>query len=186
VQVLYGAEDPAVPVRYWCYDETRFGLKTIPRRLITLPGTQPLGPVQWQFKAFYLYGAVEPLSGEHFFLEFSHHDSDCFQIYLEHLAQRYPHTLHIIQLDNASSHSAKKLELPDNIVLMFQPPYSPELNPIERLWQHMKDQLSWVLFSTLDSLRQTVSEILQGLTPQTIRSLTGYPFILSALKHANI
>jgi hypothetical protein len=64
-------------VRYWCYDETRFGLKTIPRRLITLPGAKPLAPVQWQFKAFYLYGAVEPLTGESFFLEFSHHDSDC-------------------------------------------------------------------------------------------------------------
>ncbi|KFI23559.1 hypothetical protein HW44_03375 [Nitrosococcus oceani] len=173
-------------MRYWCYDEMRFGLKTIPRRLITLPSTKPLAPVQWQFKAFYLYGAVEPVSGEHFFLECFHHDSDCFQIYLEHLAQRYPHTLHIIQLDNARSHSAKKLELPENIILMFQPPYSPKLNPIERLWQHRKDQLSWVLFSTLDSLRQTVTEILHELTPQTIRSLTGYPFILSALKHANI
>ena len=124
--------------------------------------------MQWQFKAF--YSTVEPLSGESFFLESSHHDSDCFQIYLEHLAQRYPHARHILQLDNTSSHSAKQLELPSNIVLMFQPPYSPELNPIERLWQHIKDQLSWVLFSSLDSLRQTVREILQDLTPQTIRS----------------
>jgi hypothetical protein len=109
-------------VRYGCYDETRFGLKTLPRRLITLPGAKPLAPVQWQFKAFYLYGAVEPLTGESFFLEFSHHDSDCFQIYLEQLAQHYPRTLHIVQLDNARSHWAKKLQLPKNIVLMFQPP----------------------------------------------------------------
>ncbi|EDZ66056.1 hypothetical protein NOC27_2736 [Nitrosococcus oceani AFC27] len=129
LQLLYGAEDPAVPVRYGCYDETDFGLKTIPRRLITPPGTKPLAPVQWQFKAFFFYGAVEPLSGESFF----------FHIYLDHLAQRYSHALPIVQLDNAHSHRAKKLELPENIVWLFQPPYSPELNPIKRLWQHMKD-----------------------------------------------
>jgi putative transposase len=128
-----------LPIRYGCLDERRFGLKSIPRRRITLSGTKPQGPVQWRFEAFYLYGAVEPMTGESFFLEFTHSDSTCFEVYLEQLAQHYPHRLHVIQLDQGSLHTAKRLQLPDNVVLLFQPPHSPQLNPIERLWQHLKD-----------------------------------------------
>ena len=174
-----------MPIRYWCLDESRFGLKTLPRRRITLSGTKPVGPMQWRFEAFYLYGAVEPVTGESFLLEFSHSDSTCFQLYLEPLAQHYPHQLHVIQLDNGSLHTAKKLQLPDNVVLLFQPPHSPQLNPIERLWQHLKDPLSWQIFNRLDDLREAITQRLEALTPMAI-ALTGYDFILSALKNANI
>ncbi len=51
-------------IRYWTQNESRFGLKTITRRRITLKKVKPLVKVQWLFKAFYLYGAVEPLTGE--------------------------------------------------------------------------------------------------------------------------
>jgi len=54
-------------LRYWCQDETRFGLKTIQRRRLTLKGIKPIGRMQWQYKTFYLYGVVEPQSGESFF-----------------------------------------------------------------------------------------------------------------------
>jgi putative transposase len=142
--------------------------------------------MQWRFEAFYLYGAVEPVTGESFFLEFTHSDSTCFEVYLEQLAQHYPHRLHVIQLDQGSLHTAKRLQLPDNVVLLFQPPHSPQLNPIERLWQHLKDPLSWQIFDRLDDLREVLTEHLKALTPAVIASLTGYDFILSALKNANI
>jgi transposase len=176
----------ALPIRYGCLDESRFGLKSIPRRRITLSGTKPQGPVQWRFEAFSLYGAVEPMTGESFFLEFTHSDSTCFEVYLEQLAQHYPHRLHVIQLDQGSLHTAKRLQLPDHVVLLFQPPHSPQLNPIERLWQHLKDPLSWQIFDRLDDLREVLTEHLKALTPAVIASLTGYDFILSALKNANI
>ncbi len=64
-------------LRYWCQDETRFGLKTIQRRRLTLKGIKPVGKVQWQYKTFYLYGVVEPKSGESFFFEFCHLDTIC-------------------------------------------------------------------------------------------------------------
>jgi hypothetical protein len=54
-------------LRYWCQDETRFGLKTIQRRRLTLKGIKPVGKMQWQYKTFYLYGVVEPKTGESFF-----------------------------------------------------------------------------------------------------------------------
>jgi transposase len=64
---------------------------------------------------------------------------------LNEFAQYYPDTLNIVVMDNGSCHKAKSLSIPENIVCLFFPPYSPELNPIERLWQDVKDQGSWAL-----------------------------------------
>jgi hypothetical protein len=58
------------PVRFFCEDETRIGLKTISGRKSTAKGIKPKGKVQWQFKATYLYGVVEPSTGESFFYRF--------------------------------------------------------------------------------------------------------------------
>jgi len=68
-------------LKYWCQDETRLGLKTIERKKITAVGVKPIGKVQWNFKAYYLYGAVAPQTGESFWLEFSHLDGLCFQVF---------------------------------------------------------------------------------------------------------
>ncbi len=65
-------------IRYWCEDESRFGLKTVTGRKLTLKGVKPVGQVQWTREALYLYGIVEPRTGEHYFLEFSHLDTICF------------------------------------------------------------------------------------------------------------
>ena len=174
------------PVRYWSQDESRLGLKTIVRRLLTLPGVKPVGPLQWKFEAFYLYGAVEPLTGASFFLEFSHLDSVCFQAFLKEFSKTYADSLNILQLDNGSFHVAKKLMIPDNVVLLLQPAYSPDVNPIERVWQYLKEKLSWLNLATLDALRKEMDAVLNSLTAACLASLTGYDFILSALKEARL
>ena len=135
-------------LKYWCQDETRIGLKTIERKKITARGVKPIGLVQWNFKAYYVYGAVAPKTGKSFWLKFSHLDSLCFQIFLEQLAGKYPNNLNVVQLDNGRFHHSSNLKIPDNILLIFQPPYSPELNSIERVGQHIKQQLSWKFMIT--------------------------------------
>ncbi len=140
--------------------------------------------MQWKFEAFYVYGAVEPLTGESFFLEFSYLDSVCFQTFLQTVSQTYSDSLNILQVDNASPHLAKNLILPENVILLFQPAYSPDVNPIERVWQSIKDKLSWLTVETLDELRSEMDAVLNLLTPEGIASLTGYDFIISALKKA--
>jgi len=136
--------------RYGCSDESRLGLKTITRRRLTRRGVKPLGQVQWAFKAYYLYGWVEPLTGESVFLECSHRNTDCFQAYLHKFSETYGNDLPIIPLDNARFHTATRLEIPNNIILWFQPPHSPDGNPIERFWAGIKTQLAWKLFDDLD------------------------------------
>jgi putative transposase len=55
-------------------------------------------------------------------------------MFLELLVAAYPHNLHIIQLDNGGFHRSLNLNIPESVILLFQPAYSPEVNPIERLW----------------------------------------------------
>ena len=129
---------------------------------------------------------VEPRTGESFFAEFSHVDGVCFQEYLSWFAQEHPQDLHLIQLDNGRLHTWSELEVPDNVILVFQPPYSPQVNPIERLWQEIKKHLKWALFDSLEELRRKLTKILLELTAPTISSITGWDFLLEALSIANI
>lgn len=134
----------------------------------------------------WLYGLVEPQTGESFFAEFSHVDGICFQEYLHWFAQEYPQELHLIQLDNGRLHTWSELELPENVILVFQPPYSPQVNPIERLWKEIKKHIKWELFDSLEALRRKLTKVLLSLSPPTVASVTGWDFILEALSIANI
>ncbi len=106
-------------LKYWCQDETRIDLKTIERKKITARGVKPIGLVQWNFKAYYLYGAVAPQTGENFWLEFSHLDSQCFQIFLDNLAAEYPEHLNVVQLDNGKFHHSSQLKIPSGYFTAF-------------------------------------------------------------------
>lgn len=173
-------------VRFFCQDETRIGLKTISGRKITAIGVKPKGKVQWQFKATYLYGIVEPATGEHFFYEFTHLNSDCFQVFLDLVSEQYKDSILIMQLDQAGAHKAKRLKIPANVILMFQPSHSPETNPIERVWQHFKLGLKWKLPKNLDELRLLMRTRLETLTQAVIASIVGWNSILEALSVAGI
>ncbi|BAZ52894.1 putative transposase [Nostoc sp. NIES-4103] len=171
-------------VRFFCADETRIGLKTITGKKITAKGVKSVGLHQWKFQATYLYGIIEPLTGEHFFWEFSHLNTDCFQIFLDLVAQHFSDSFLILQLDNGAFHKAKRLRVPDNIILFFQPSHSPELNPIEQIWQYLKRHLRWLMPKTLDKLRSALYFKLGRLTKSIIASIAGRKHILEALSVA--
>ena len=72
--------------------------------------------------------------------------------------------------------------MPDNIVLLPLPPYCPELNPIERLWQYIKSKIDFDLHKTLVALKQNVADILkEECTDSVVASITGYPYIVDAV-----
>jgi transposase len=169
------------PVRLFCLDESRFGRLPIQRRRITLTGVKPLGAVQYRFENFYVYGAIEPMTGESFFLELPYLNSPNCQIFLNEFSHGYQETLNIILMDNGSCHTAKSLVIPDNVVCLFLPPYSPELTPIERLWQEVKAQLAWLIATALDELEHRVARLITQYSRATIRSLTSYPYVVQAV-----
>lgn len=168
-------------ITYWFQDETRLGFRTETGKKITLKGVKPQQLLQWHYKYYYVYGLVEPLSGESFFYEFSHFNSDCLEVFLEKFAQEYSNEIHIIQLDNAPVHTANKLIIPENVILLFQPPYCPELNAIERIWEYIKQKLKNLWFNNLDDVKIKVAQILNSLDKDIIHSLTGWQYVLDAL-----
>jgi putative transposase len=91
---------------------------------------------------------------------------------LELFTSKYHEDLHIIQVDNGGFPNSLNLSIPENVILLFQPAYSPELNPIERLWGYIKEQLKWLRFEQIEELRAAVQKELNKLTHEVIASLT--------------
>lgn len=105
----------------------------------------------------------------------------CFDKFLELFASKYPLDLHLIKVENGGFYNSLNLRIPENVILLFQPAYSPKVNPIERLWGYIKEQLKWLRFEQIEELRAAVQKELEKLTNEVIASLTGYPFILNAI-----
>ncbi|WP_259248819.1 IS630 family transposase [Salinibacter ruber] len=168
------------PVRLFCQDECRFGLMPVKRHRITLPGVKPIQEAKPGYEYFYLYGAVEPETGQRFFTEHDRLNSDCFQVFLDRFAEAFPRSHNVLILDNGAFHKAKKLSVPRNVRLIFLPAYSPELNPVERLWQDLKDQVAFDLYKSLAALRQEVRSAVATYTGEAVASLTGYDYLVNA------
>ncbi len=101
-----------------------------------------MGAAAYRFQSLSLYGAVEPLTGQSFLLEWPALNSTLFQLFLEQVAATAPAPCHLLVLDTGAFHKAHSLRLPPNVGLLFRPPSAPELNPIERLWRDLKDWLA--------------------------------------------
>jgi hypothetical protein len=162
-------------------DERRFGLLTIRRRRLTARGVQPIGPVQQAFESFYVYGAVEPITGDRCFLERPYLNAEMFQLFVDLCAAAFPDSLHLLLLDNSGAHTAQRLTLPDHVRLVFLPPYGPELNPIERLWRDLKDRLAWRQFSDVEGQQASVGDLWQADQAPTLQALTRYAYLVEAI-----
>lgn len=177
---------PGLRVCLWAQDESRFGLQTIQRRRLTLPGMKPVCPCEQAFENFWLCGAVQPNTGESFVLELPATDSDCLQVFLDQFAAAHaqnPGEVHALLMDNGGAHRAKKLRWPARVVPVYLPAYCPELNPIERWWQELKDALSNQLFGTLEALRASLDRELAAWNQNPVRlcSLTSYSYLIHPL-----
>jgi len=159
------------------FDESRFGTTTIQRRKITARGVKPIGLFQQEFDNTYLYGAFSPITGEHLLYEFSHCNSECFEAFLEELAKANPKELKIVGLDNAPWHKAKTLSVPDNIRLIYLPPYSPELNPAEKVWWMLKQDMAMRIFKNRNHFITKFYKCINKLTNESILNLTSYEYL---------
>jgi transposase len=142
---------------------------------------QPIGPVQHAFEWFYIDGAVEPTTGDRFFLELPSLNAEMFQLFVDAFAQAFPDSLNILLLDNSGAHTSQRLTLPENVRLLFLPPYGPELNPIERVWRDLKDDAAWQQFADLKAQQDDLGHLLQAYEAVTLQSLAGYPYLVEAI-----
>ena len=122
-------------------DEARFGRMNRPRPCWAPIGIRPKVASQLIREYVYLYGAVSPKDGTCVYLVMPAPDTECFQIFLETVAKKYYKELILLFVDGAGNHCSDELEIPANIILHLLPPYSPELNPQENLWDEIREKI---------------------------------------------
>ena len=89
----------------------------------------------------YVYGAVEPLTGESCFVVMPYCNTESMNMFLEELSNTFPRDKIILVCDGAAWHKSGLLRIPENIELVFIPPYTPEMNPIEQIWKEIRKDL---------------------------------------------
>lgn len=161
-------------------DEAGFGRINKPKYCWCNRGIRPTVPCHHIREFRYTYGAVEPQTGESFFLILPYCNTDCMNIFLHKLSEAYADDYILLVADGAAWHKAKGLIIPANIEIIPLPPYTPELNPIEQIWKELRKRgFKNELFQTLDKVVDRLCDIICALSPETIKSITGRQWILS-------
>ena len=154
-------------------DEARFGMMTHLGRYLTASGIKPIVSYQHVFKTTYLYGSYSPINGDSFVWEINGVNTAVFEAYLKEFSQYKPNEYKIVVIDNAGFHSTKNIEVPENIFLLRIPPYAPELNPCEQVWQYIKNRYKNQRFQTMDKLTDWLHDMVNQMSPEIIKSITG-------------
>lgn len=161
-------------------DEAGFGRINKPKYCWCKTGIRPLVPCHHIREYRYAYGAVEPLTGESCFLIMPYCNTDCMNVFLDHLSKTYPTDKIILVCDGAAWHKAKALNIPENIKLVFIPPYTPEMNPIEQIWKEIRKRgFRNEIFPTLAKVVDRLCNTICSLSTDTIKSITARNWIIS-------
>jgi len=167
-------------VNLYFQDESRFGLNTHVGKYLTARGIKPIVTYQHRFKNTYLYGSYSPINGNSFVWEVEGVDNLIFESYLKYFSYYKPEEFKIVVIDNAGFHSTKNIEIPENIYLLNIPPYCPELNPCEQVWQHIKNRYKNQNFKSMKELREWLHNFVRNMTKEKIMSVTGNHHYYSA------
>jgi transposase len=161
-------------------DEARFGRMNRPRPCWAPARVRPGVASQLIREYTYLYGAVCPKEGTCVYLIMPASDTECFQIFLNTLAKNFSRQHTLLFVDGAPNHHCDDLVIPANITLHFLPPYSPELNPQENLWDEIREKIfkNYALKSMDDVCAKLVEAALYiERNPELVKSITSFPYI---------
>lgn len=138
---------------------------------------RPICQFQQVFQSLYVFGAFSPITGDSLLMELPQCSADTFQIFLDELSATRPAELKIMVLDNGAFHHARRPAIPENIELLFLPPYSPELNPAENMWAGYKRDFTNRFHKTLDDLRIFITEATGKTTPDSVISTCSFGYV---------
>lgn len=170
---------PEAEIQLWAFDEHRLGLKPLLRRIWVQWWETPTAEVNWKFEWLWVYGFVEPQSGQTYWWLIPRVNTAWFNEVLANFARFLGlgnNKQILLVLDQARWHTSKKVELPPGIHLEFLPSYSPELQPAERLWPLTNEPVVNRCFDSIESLEEVVASRCRALgkIPELIRGLTCY------------
>jgi hypothetical protein len=169
-------------VRLMFQDEGRFGLLGKPRRCWAPAGVRPVVGARLLGKFSYAFAALSPHDGVMDSLILPWVNASTMSMFLCTVAQRHPDEYIVMVMDQAGWHIAQELEVPQNMRLVLLPPYTPEINPAEHIWDALReDCIGNTVFASLDAAHKTLSKGLRSLEsdPQRMQSLTGFKWITS-------
>lgn len=165
-------------------DEGRFGRITDPHDCWCPPRTRPITHCQIIREYTYAYAAVSPADGELDTLILPDMYTSTFSIFLAEVSARHPNDLILWVHDGAPCHRSGTLVVPENIRIVELPPYSPELNPTEHLWEEMREKDFWnVTFKSMRAVEKAMVKSLRRLEKDRVlvMSMTSFPWIMKSL-----
>ena len=160
-------------------DEMRFGTRTIAGRKWMHKGYRPKCEQKYGYSYCYLFQATQPSSGKSFSMFLPNMDRECFQLFIEEFNKAYPNQTLI--MDNAGSHHAKWEDKPKpEVEIIFLPPYSPDFNPQERVFQELKKPLKGKCFEDIDQIKKIIEEAVKDIEirPQKVMKWTAWNWIV--------
>jgi transposase len=166
------------PVLKMAQDEACFGRISTLRRSWCPKPLRPLVPRQIVREYTYVYAAIAPGEGKMASLILPRANTSMMNIFLEYVSRTFLKYFIVMQVDQAGWHSAKDLVIPENIRLIFQPPYSPELNPVEHIWDDMREKAFHNrIFASLDAVITLLCDQLLQFEDNSklLQSMTYFP-----------
>jgi len=164
------------PVEIWFQDEARIGQKGSLTRLWARRGSRPRAPRDRRYEWAYLFGAVCPGKARGAALVLPFANADAMNRHLEEIAAMVAPGAHaVVVMDGAGYHGPAALVVPDNITILTLPPYSPELNPIENVWQYLRQNfLANRVFDDYDAILDACCDGWNAFVslPDKVRSIT--------------
>lgn len=153
----------------------RIGQKNPNARIWAKRGTRPRKPADQRYKSAYLFGAICPTFGKGAALVLPYADTEMMQQHLEEISLAVAPNAHgVILMDRAGWHRTPKLRLPENLTIILLPSRAPELNPVENIWQYIRQNwLSNRVFENYDAIIEAATDAWNNLIaqPQTVTSI---------------
>lgn len=144
---------------------------------------RPVAPKQIVREYTYAYGAVFPENGDFDGLILPNMTTEAMDVFLQEVSIRHPDDYILMVMDGAACHRGKELKMPENIELLYLPPYSPNLNPVENLWDEMREKFFGnSVFASMDAVETQLAKVIVCFESDSerMKSIAGWEWILES------